>query len=264
MITKDYRSKDLFKRVRVDKELLLMRAQGRLPGDLRPIQITPNYLPQAEGSALISLGRTWVLCTATIEERVPAFLQNSGQGWVTAEYGMLPRATASRRPREGISGRISGRSQEIQRLIGRSLRAVTDLTALGPRTVILDCDVLQADGGTRTAAVTGAFVALYQALAGLGRQDRVDAIPIRGQVAAVSVGLVEGQLLVDLDYQEDSRAAVDANLVLTDQGELVEIQATGEGGPFAPGLLGEMLQLAQTALIKLCQLQEDAIRPWLP
>ncbi|MDD3580394.1 MAG: ribonuclease PH [Desulfobacca sp.] len=248
----------------MDKKLGLRRAEGRLPGELRPLQITADYLPQAEGSALISLGRTWVLCTATIEERVPAFLKDSGQGWVTAEYGMLPRATGTRRPREGISGRLSGRTQEIQRLIGRSLRAITDLTALGPRTIILDCDVLQADGGTRTAAVTGAFVALYQALAGLQRQEGFDTLPLRGQVVAVSLGLVDGQLLVDLDYQEDSRAAVDANLVLTDQGELVEIQATGEGGPFAPAVLAEMLQLAQASVRKLCQLQEDAIRPWMP
>ncbi|MBW1917952.1 MAG: ribonuclease PH [Deltaproteobacteria bacterium] len=239
------------------------RAEGRLPGELRPIEIIPNYLPQAEGSALISLGRTWVLCTATVEARVPPFLQNSGQGWITAEYGMLPRATNTRRPREGIWGRVSGRTQEIQRLIGRSLRAVTDLLELGERTIILDCDVLQADGGTRTAAVTGAFVALCQALAGLQRQELLDTLPIRGQVVAVSVGLVDGQILVDLDYQEDSRAAVDANLVVTEQGQLVEIQATGEGGPFAPELLGEMLQIAQTGLKKLCQSQEDAIRPWM-
>lgn len=248
----------------MDKQQGLRRAEGRLPGELRPLQIIANYLPQAEGSALISLGRTWVLCTATIEERVPAFLQDSGQGWVTAEYGMLPRATSSRRPREGISGRLSGRTQEIQRLIGRSLRAITDLTALGPRTIILDCDVLQADGGTRTAAVTGAFVALYQALTGLKRQEGFDGLPLRGQVVAVSLGLVDGQLLLDLDYQEDSRAAVDANLVLTDQGDVVEIQATGEGGPFTAAVLTEMLQMAQSSVKKLCQLQEEAIRPWMP
>ncbi|MFP3869109.1 MAG: ribonuclease PH [Desulfobacteraceae bacterium] len=240
------------------------RAKGRLPGELRPIKIIPNYLPQAEGSALISLGRTWVLCTATVEDRVPPFLQHSGQGWITAEYGMLPRSTTTRRPREGIAARVSGRTQEIQRLIGRSLRAVTDLLGLGERTIILDCDVLQADGGTRTAAVTGAFVALCQALAGLHQQEMLDTLPLSSQVVALSVGMVDGQLLVDLDYQEDSRAAVDANLVVTGQGQLVEIQATGEGGPFAVDLLGEMLQLAQPGLNKLRQFQEEAIRPWMP
>lgn len=242
----------------------MRRAGGRLSDELRPIKIIPHYLDQAEGSALISLGRTWVLCSATVEDRVPGFLQNSGQGWVTAEYGMLPRSTTTRRPREGISGRVSGRSQEIQRLIGRSLRAVTDLQALGERTLILDCDVLQADGGTRTAAITGAFVALCQALAGLQRQELLDTMPIIDRVAAVSLGLVEGQLLLDLDYQEDSRAEVDANLVLTGKGQVVEIQATGERGPFSPDLLGEMLHLAQTGIRPLIRAQEEAIRPWMP
>ena len=158
----------------------MTRFEGRLPDELRPLKITPNYLPQAEGSALISLGRTWVICTASVEEKVPPFLLNSGQGWVTAEYDMLPRATHTRRPRAATSGRLSGRTQEIQRLIGRSLRAVVDLTALGERTIIMDCDVLQADGGTRTAAITGAFVALCQALAGLQRQEMIEAVPVSG------------------------------------------------------------------------------------
>lgn len=242
----------------------MRRAEGRLAHELRPIKIVPHYVEQAEGSALIIQGRTRVLCTATVEERVPGFLLHSGQGWVTAEYGMLPRATSTRRPREGISGPVSGRTREIQRLIGRSLRAVTDLQALDGRTIILDCDVLQADGGTRTAAITGAFVALCHALAGLARQEILDTMPIRDQVIAVSVGRVDGHLLVDLDYEEDSRAAIDANLVLTGKGQLVEIQATGEGGPFAPALLSEMLEIAQSAVKQLCQSQKEALRPWIP
>jgi ribonuclease PH len=242
----------------------MTRFDGRLSRQLRPLKITPNYLPQAEGSALITLGRTWVICTASVEDRVPPFLQNSGQGWITAEYDMLPRATHTRRPRAAATGRMSGRTQEIQRLIGRSLRAVTDLSTLGERSLILDCDVLQADGGTRTAAITGAFVALCQALAGLQHQGLIETRPILDQVAAVSVGRVHGEILVDLDYQEDSRAEVDANFVVTGQGELVEVQATGEKGAFPPALVLEMLDLAQGALHQLRQAQEEALSSWLP
>jgi ribonuclease PH len=242
----------------------MTRFEGRLPDELRPLKITPNYLPQAEGSALISLGRTWVLCTASVEERVPPFLVNSGQGWVTAEYDMLPRATHSRRPRAAITGRPSGRTQEIQRLIGRSLRAVIDLTALGERTIILDCDVLQADGGTRTAAITGAFVALCQALAELQRQELIATMPVLDQVVAVSVGRLNEKILVDLDYQEDSRAEVDANFVVTGRGELVELQATGEKGSFPPSLVLEMLDRAQRAVLRLRQAQEEALGSWMP
>jgi ribonuclease PH len=242
----------------------MIRFEGRLPDDLRPLKITPNYLPQAEGSALISLGRTWVICTASVEDRVPPFLQNSGQGWVTAEYDMLPRATHTRRPRAATTGRMNGRTQEIQRLIGRSLRAVVDLSALGERSLILDCDVLQADGGTRTAAITGAFVALCQALAGLQRQKIIGAMPVLDQVAAVSVGRVNEKILVDLDYQEDSRAEVDANFVVTGRGELVEVQATGEKGSFPPALVMEMLDRAQGALQRLRQAQEEALGLWMP
>jgi ribonuclease PH len=242
----------------------MTRCEGRLPHDLRPLKITPNYLPQAEGSALISLGRTWVICTASVEDRVPPFLQNSGQGWVTAEYDMLPRATHTRRPRAATTGRMNGRTQEIQRLIGRSLRAVVDLSALGERSIILDCDVLQADGGTRTAAITGAFVALCQALAGLQRQEIIGSIPVLDQVAAVSVGRVNEKILVDLDYQEDSRAEVDANFVVTGRGELVEVQATGEKGSFPPALVQEMLDRAQGALQRLRQAQEEALGLWMP
>ena len=241
----------------------MTRFEGRLPGELRPLKITPNYLSVAEGSALISLGRTWVICTATVEERVPPFLINAGQGWITAEYDMLPRSTHTRRPR-AVTGRSSGRTQEIQRLIGRSLRAVVDLTALGERTIILDCDVLQADGGTRTAAITGAFVALCQALAGLQGQGLIDTVPVLDQVAAVSIGRVNEKILVDLDYQEDFRAEVDANFVVTGRGELVEVQATGEKGSFPPALVLEMLKLAGPALKRLRQVQEEVLGPWMP
>jgi ribonuclease PH len=242
----------------------MTRFEGRLPEELRPIRITPSYLSLAEGSALINLGRTWVICAATVEEKVPPFLYNAAQGWITAEYDMLPRATHSRTPRAAVNGRVSGRTQEIQRLIGRSLRAVVDLTALGERTIILDCDVLQADGGTRTAAITGAFVALCQALAGLQRQGAIEGMPILDQVAAVSVGRVNETILVDLDYQEDSRAEVDANFVVTGRGELVEMQATGEKGSFPPPLMLEMLELAGPALKKLRQAQEEALSSWMP
>jgi ribonuclease PH len=242
----------------------MTRFEGRRPEELRPLKITTNYLPQAEGSALITLGRTWVICTASVEERVPPFLANSGQGWVTAEYDMLPRATHTRRPRTAATGKPSGRTQEIQRLIGRSLRAVIDLNALGERTIILDCDVLQADGGTRTAAITGAFVALCQALAGLQRQGLMETVPVLDQVAAVSVGLVSENILVDLDYQEDFRADVDANFVVTGRGELVEVQATGEKGSFPPALVLEMLERAQGALGRLRQTQEEALGSWMP
>jgi ribonuclease PH len=242
----------------------MSRFEGRLPQELRPVKITPDYLSAAEGSALINLGRTWVICTATVEERVPPFLQNAAQGWITAEYDMLPRATHSRTPRAAATGRVSGRTQEIQRLIGRSLRAVVDLTALGERTIIMDCDVLQADGGTRTAAITGAFVALCQALAGLQREGAIAAMPILDQVAAVSVGRVNDIILVDLDYQEDFRAEVDANFVVTGRGELVEVQATGEKGSFPPDLVLQMLELGGPALKKLRQAQEEALAPWMP
>jgi ribonuclease PH len=242
----------------------MTRFESRLPEELRPVKITPGYLSLAEGSALINLGRTWVICTATVDEKVPPFLYNAAQGWITAEYDMLPRATHSRTPRATTSGRVSGRTQEIQRLIGRSLRAVVDLTALGERTIILDCDVLQADGGTRTAAITGAFVALCQALASLQRQGAIEGMPILDQVAAVSVGRVNETILVDLDYQEDARAAVDANFVVTGRGGLVEVQATGEKGSFPPALVLEMLELAGPALKKLRQAQEEAMSAWMP
>ncbi len=197
-------------------------------------------------------------------EKLPPFRQESGGGWITAEYSMLPRATDTRQEREGLTGKIQGRTYEIQRLIGRSLRAVADLKALGKRTVILDCDVLQADGGTRTAAITGAFVALALALEQLRRRELISRLPLNDRVAAVSVGLLAGRLLLDLDYEEDSRALVDANFVATGRGDLVEVQATGEGSPFPAAHLSPMLELAQKGLKELGRIQEETLAPWLP
>jgi len=242
----------------------MRRAEGRGVEELRPIAITPAYLDFAEGSALVTWGRTRVLCAATVLEKLPPFRQEAGCGWITAEYSMLPRATGTRQGREGLTRKIQGRTFEIQRLIGRSLRAVADLRALGERTVILDCDVLQADGGTRTAAVTGAFVALALALERLRRRGLLLTLPLNDQVAAVSVGLLGGRLLLDLDYEEDSQALVDANFVATGKGDLVEVQATGEGGPFPAAHLGDMLALAQKGLKEIARIQEETLAPWLP
>jgi ribonuclease PH len=240
------------------------RSGPRNPHRLRPVALTPNYLDFAEGSCLITWGRTRVLCAASVSETVPPFRLHTGGGWVTAEYAMLPRSTHGRQERESRRGGLKGRTQEISRLIGRSLRAAVDLAALGPRTVILDCDVLQADGGTRTAAITGAFVALALALEGLRRQGLLTALPLTDQVAAVSVGAHHDQLFLDLDYEEDSQAAVDANFVGTGKGELIEVQLTGEAGPFPAAQLPAMLALAQAGLAELCQLQDEALSPWLP
>ena len=242
----------------------MARSSGRQDRDLRPLALTTHYLDYAEGSVLVNWGRTRVLCAASVLEEVPPFRRGSGGGWVTAEYAMLPRSTGTRQTREGLTGRVRGRSQEIQRLIGRSLRAVVDLPALGERTVILDCDVLQADGGTRAAAITGAFVALCLALEPLRQKEVLEMLPITDQVAAVSVGQVAGSLLLDLDYQEDSLAQVDANFVATGRGELVEVQATGEEGPFPRQLLPDMLDLALAGLDQIFGHQEEALKPWLP
>ena len=239
------------------------RSAGRQNHELRPLAITPHYLDFAEGSGLVTWGRTRVLCAASVLEEVPPFRRGKGSGWVTAEYAMLPRSTGTRQVREGIGGRVRGRSQEIQRLIGRSLRAVVDLKALGERTVMLDCDVLQADGGTRSAAIVGAFVALCLALEPLRRQGLIEVLPVVDRVAAVSLGLVGGDLLLDLDYQEDFEARVDANFVATGRGGLVEVQATGEEGPFPRQLLPDMLDLALTGLTEIFRKQEEALRPWL-
>ncbi len=225
------------------------RPGGRRCDELRPVTIIPGYVPYAEGSALITIGQTHVLCTATIEPRVPPFLQGTGKGWVTAEYGMLPRSSPHRIPRE--RAQTGGRTQEIQRLIGRSLRAVTNLKALGERTIIIDCDVLRADGGTRTAAITGGFVALRQALGVLVETKSFNALPFSGFVAAISAGIVFGELRLDLEYEEDRHAEVDLNVVMTDRGDLVEIQGTAEGKPFSRDRLNELLDLAQTGINQL-------------
>jgi ribonuclease PH len=242
----------------------MRRSGGRTADALRPVRLEPGYLDFADGSALVIWGRTRVLCAASVVNQVPPFKQYSGEGWVTAEYAMLPRATASRQPREGLAGRPRGRSQEIQRLIGRALRAVCDLKALGERTVIVDCDVLQADGGTRAAAITGAFVALALALEPLRRREELEVLPLTGQVAAVSLGRVGGALLLDLDYEEDSQAEVDATVVGTARGELVEVHVAGEGRTFPPELLPELLILAARGLEPLFRLQVEALAPWLP
>ena len=222
------------------------RQEGRRPDELRPVTITRHFIPHAEGSVLITLGATRVVCTATVEERLPPWLRGGGQGWITAEYGMLPRATPERTPRE--TGRPAGRTQEIQRLIGRSLRAAVDLQKLGERSIVVDCDVIQADGGTRTAAITGAFVALVDALHLLRRTGALGWWPLREFIAATSVGIVDDELLLDLDYQEDVRARVDMNLVMTESGRLVEIQGTAEGLPFSRQELLTLLALAETGI----------------
>ncbi len=236
-----------------------MRPSGRAADTLRRVSIEPGFARHAEGSCLIRMGATEVLCAASVESRVPPFLRNSGQGWVTAEYGMLPRATHTRGDREAARGKQSGRTQEIQRLIGRSLRAVTDRAALGEMSITLDCDVLNADGGTRCASITGAFVALSLALRHLVRMNVLKAVPLTGQVAAVSCGLVEGAAALDLDYAEDSGAEADANFVLTDGGGIVEIQGTAEKSPFTEGQFAELMALARTGCGELFALQRAAL-----
>ncbi|MGE0725457.1 MAG: ribonuclease PH [Alphaproteobacteria bacterium] len=236
-----------------------MRPSGRAPDAMRVISLEPGFAKHAEGSCLVRFGDTHVLCTASVEDKVPPFLRNQGKGWVTAEYGMLPRSTHTRTDREAARGKQSGRTQEIQRLIGRSLRAIIDTTALGERQVKIDCDVLQADGGTRTASVTGAWVALAIACAGLVRAGALKASPIRGSVAAVSCGIYRGLPVLDLDYAEDSAAEADANFVLTDSGGIVEIQGTAEAHPFEEGQFHAMLGLARKGIAELAVLQRRAV-----
>ena len=235
------------------------RAAGRAPSQLRPVRLTTGYVATAEGSVLIEVGNTRVLCNATVDQGVPAWLRNSGRGWVTAEYGMLPRATLTRTPRESERGKIGGRTHEIQRLIGRSLRAVVDMQVLGERTVILDCDVLQADGGTRTAAITGACAALAIAINRMVATGALKASPLKQLVAATSVGIVEDTALLDLAYEEDSQAEVDMNVVMTEDGGLVEVQATAERTPFARSRMLEMMDLAAAGIEQLLQAQREAI-----
>ncbi|HJN59756.1 MAG TPA: ribonuclease PH [Alphaproteobacteria bacterium] len=236
-----------------------MRPSGRRPDELRQISLQPNYSKHAEGSCLVRFGDTHVLCTASVESRVPPFLRNSGRGWVTAEYGMLPRATGSRSGREAARGKQGGRTHEIQRLIGRSLRAVTELTAFGERQITLDCDVLQADGGTRTAAITGAYVALHQAFGGLVEAGEIERIPLNDQIAAVSCGIYKGAAVLDLDYDEDSAADTDANFVLTGSGGIVEIQGTAEGEPFSEEQFHQLMDLAKLGIERLTALQRETL-----
>jgi len=237
----------------------LRRPDGRTPQGLRPVKLTRGVMKFAEASCLVEWGDTKVICTATVEERVPPFLRNSGTGWVTAEYGMLPRASLQRIEREAVRGRLGGRTQEIQRLIGRSLRTVVDLKQLGERTVIVDCDVVQADGGTRCASITGGFVALVEALRHLRAQRLLPALPLRDFVAAVSVGLVRGQPALDLSYAEDAAADVDMNVVMTGRGGFVEVQGTAERAPFSQAQLLRMLQLAGQGIRRLLSLQRRAL-----
>jgi ribonuclease PH len=234
------------------------RPAGRKADELRPWKITCGVLDHAEGSALIESGRTRILCAATVEDKVPPFLKNEGRGWVTAEYSMLPRSTHTRSPRER-GGRIGGRTQEIQRLIGRSLRCVTDLTGFGERTVTVDCDVIQADGGTRVASITAAWVALHNAFAALQKAGRIDVMPLTDSVAAVSVGVVGNELLLDLDYDEDSIAEVDMNVVMTGRGKLVEVQATAEGAPFSLSRMNSLVRLAHQGLRAIETIQMDTL-----
>jgi len=240
-----------------------MRTDARQPNQLRPTRLTPHFLLHPEGSVLVEAGRTRVICTASVEERVPPFLRGSGKGWVTAEYGMLPRATTTRTTRESSAGKVGGRTQGIQRLIGRSLRAVTRLEALGERTVWIDCDVIQADGGTRTAAITGGFVALVLALEKLRTSGAFARLPIADYVAATSVGVVGGEPMLDLAYEEDSRADTDMNVVQTGDGRFIEVQGTAEAAPFSREALDQLLELAGTGIRQLVELQREIIGPFL-
>ncbi len=237
----------------------MIRTDGRTAAQLRPTRITPGYTVHAEGSVLIEAGRTKIICTASVEDRVPPFLRNTGKGWVTAEYGMLPRATTTRTQREASAGKVGGRTQEIQRLIGRSLRSVTRLNELGERTIWVDCDVIQADGGTRTASITGGFVALVLALQRLKELAYIKTVPVQDHVAAISVGVVDNTPLLDLAYEEDSRAEVDMNIVKTGDGRFIELQGTAEGSPFERRALDDLMQLADAGIRQLVELQKTVV-----
>ena len=237
----------------------MFRVDGRANDQPREVKITPSYMAFPEGSALIEVGETRVICTASVEERVPPFLRGQGRGWVTAEYGMLPRSTLTRRAREREAGRVDGRTQEIQRLIGRSLRAVVEMKGLGERTITIDCDVLQADGGTRTAAITGAYIALYQALAYMVKTGAIASVPLTTAVAATSVGLVDGEAILDLCYDEDSRADVDFNVVMTGEGDFIEVQGTAEGNAFSRQAMDGLLSLAEKGIREHIEMQRGII-----
>jgi len=247
----------------IQSPLMIYRSDNRSPEQMRPVNIVPDFISTAEGSCLIELGNTRVICTATIEDTVPQFLRNRGKGWVTSEYGMLPRSTLTRTPREANKGRQSGRTHEIQRLIGRSLRAVTDLEKLGERTIFLDCDVIQADGGTRTASITGAFIAMGLAMRRMIESGALTVAPIRDYIAATSVGIVDGEIMLDLCYEEDARADVDMNLVITGSKKIVEVQATAEHRPFDDAQLAKMMSLARSGIESLI-VRQQAVLTWLP
>lgn len=236
-----------------------MRTDGRKLAQLRPIKITPSYIKTADGSVLIEMGNTKVICTAKLEERVPPFLRNSGKGWITAEYGMLPGSSATRIGRESSRGKVGGRTHEIQRLIGRSLRAIADLRSLGERTIWIDCDVIQADGGTRTASITGAYVALTEAVRSWLGRGVISIDPIKDAVAAVSIGIVKGRILLDLCYEEDSKADVDMNFVMTGAGKFIEVQGTAETSPFTRRQMERMAEIAQTGIKELLKTQKNVI-----
>jgi len=238
---------------------MVYRSDNRTPEQMRPVNIMPDFISTAEGSALIEIGNTRVICTASVEESVPLWLRNRGKGWITSEYGMIPRSTLTRTPRDAARGRISGRSQEIQRLIGRSLRAVTDLARLGERTIWIDCDVIQADGGTRTASITGAFVALGLAMTKLVEAGTLSAAPIRDFVAATSAGMVDGEIMLDLSYEEDARAEVDMNFVMTGSKKMIEVQATAEQKPFDDAQLKRMIELARKGVESLIAKQQAVL-----
>jgi ribonuclease PH len=238
---------------------LTKRIDGRCFDEIRPVSITPGFMSFAEGSVLIEQGKTKVICAVSVEEKVPPFLRGSGSGWITAEYSMLPRATLTRTSRDSVQGHIAGRSQEIQRLIGRTLISITDLSLLGERTLMVDCDVIQADGGTRAAAITGSYVALYMALRNLARMGVIHSVPLRAAVAAISVGVVRGCVLLDLCYEEDSSAGSDFNIAMADSGDIVEVQASAEVRPFSRETLEQAIALADKGIKKLFEVQHQAI-----
>ena len=237
----------------------MQRIDGRNNEQIRPVKIIRNYLKHAEGSVLIEMGDTKVICTASVDDKVPPFIKGTGKGWITSEYGMLPRSTETRKPRESARGKIDGRTMEIQRLIGRALRSIVNLEKLGEITIYIDCDVIQADGGTRTASITGSFVALVDALYNLVQQEKLKEVPLNGYIAAVSVGIKDGEAILDLNYAEDSTCQVDMNMVMTDRGEFIEIQGTGEESPFNKVQLQEMMELAEKGIQELIEIQKQSL-----
>ena len=237
----------------------MQRIGGRNNEQIRPVKIIRNYLKHAEGSVLIEMGDTKVICTASVDDKVPPFIKGTGKGWITSEYGMLPRSTEVRKPRESARGKVDGRTMEIQRLIGRALRSIVNLEKLGEITIYIDCDVIQADGGTRTASITGSFVALVDALYKLVQQEKLEEMPLNGYIAAVSVGIKDGEAILDLNYSEDSTCQVDMNMVMTDKGEFIEIQGTGEESPFNKAQLREMMELAEKGIQELIEIQKQSL-----